>query len=221
MGPSLCYNVYLCQPLCNDRGTSQMLDGPGLFAGAHVWRTSLLQVSPDPYCSRLALLCLCGRVQTGCGLATRQSVSWDCCHWWSEREREATKKARGERKRKMQSIPLIDALVFSVSYWVRGTMCMCVHVCMCEWNNVFLNLNDESPPACLQHSHPKKIIHPHISKNVPIMLPQKYTHCIQLIEQGSAKSSPWAKCDPPPKIISIFQVHCGQMKQYTVCILYK
>lgn len=103
---------HLYQPQCSDRGTSQTPDGPGLFAGAHVWKFSPLQVLHAPYCSRPPLLCLCGHVQTYCGPATRQSVSWDCCRWWSKKERERPLR-QGEREGEMRWIPLSVDLVFS------------------------------------------------------------------------------------------------------------
>lgn len=106
-----------------------------------------------------------------------------------EKERERDRRGReGERGREARRGVSIDCRV-SVSYEQWGKRCY-VYVCMCAcvW------VESVSWTLCKSPLHPPTP-HPisHISINVQIMPCQKHRTCLQLLEQGSAKSSQWAK----------------------------
>lgn len=148
----VCGPSNLCHPLCSDKGTSQRPDDPDLFGGVHVWKLDPPQVH-DPY-SHLDLLCLCDHVQTGCGPAMRQIASWDCCHWWSERERKRPPRRKGERKRDAGRGVSFDCRVGVFCRLWGKRHCVFMYVCAGVWMGYFSLTLCKLPTHLSPTSHP-------------------------------------------------------------------
>lgn len=161
----VCRLSHLYQPRCNDRGTSQTPDGPGLFAGVHVWKFSPLQVLPAPCCSRLPLLCLCGYVQTCCGPVMKPSVSWKHCHWWSKKDRG---RPRRQEERGRDAVDSIECWAGVFCYGIRDTVYVCMHACVCEWS-LFLALEWWKPTHFSSHIS-SQLTHSSNNRQVIILL---------------------------------------------------